>query len=491
MRLDADAEAIASASAEAPDGGASPENLAYIVYTSGSTGRPKGVMVGHREVVQLVVDTDFVHLGPGDRIAQASNASFDALTFELWGALLNGATLAGIPREVMLSPRALEDALARERITTLFLTPALFNQVVRERPDAFRTVRTLLLGGDALDPAAVRRALEAGAPERLLNAYGPTEVTTFSTWHLVEHVPDDARTVPIGRPLAHSAARVLDEGLEPVPVGVAGELYVGGDGVARGYLGRPALTAERFVPDPFSPRPGARMYRTGDRVRWREEPGAGTHALEFIGRLDGQVKIRGFRIESGEVETLLSAHPGVREARVVVREDAPGEKRLVAYVAADDGVDADTLLAHLRVRLPDYMVPSAVVAMDALPLTPVGKVDVKALPAPDADGGREHVEPRTAVERVMAEIWAEVLERSGVGATDHFFEQGGHSLLVVRLLARIHDTFGIDLSVRDVFARPTLEAMAADVERRVLEEVMEMPEIGAEQWAAAQPAAGD
>jgi hypothetical protein len=250
------------------------------------------------------------------------------------------------------------------------------------------------------------------------------------------------------------------------------------------------------------------MYRTGDRLRWRESADgrdrgdasasaraqgthARTHHLEFVGRLDGQVKIRGFRIEPGEVESLLSAHPAVREARVVVREELPGEKRLVAYVVGNGAASADDLLAHLRTRLPDYMVPGAVVVMDALPLTPAGKLDAKALPAPDPDGRRGYVEPRTPVEAVLAGIWAEVLERPGVGATDHFFDLGGHSLLVVRLLARIHATFGIDLPVRGVFARPTLEAMARDVERRVLEDVMEMPEARAEQWAATQPAAGD
>ncbi|MBW3656973.1 MAG: amino acid adenylation domain-containing protein, partial [Gemmatimonadetes bacterium] len=400
VHLDRAADVLASEPMEAPRAGATAENLAYIVYTSGSTGKPKGVMVGHRQVVQLVRETDYVQLRPGDRVAQASNAGFDALTFEAWGALLNGATLVGIPQDVLLSPPALGRTLREERITTVFLTTALVNQLANEVPDVFAPVREVLFGGQAVDADSVRRLLKAGGPRRLLHMYGPTETTTFCLYEEVEHVTDDALTVPLGHATGNQRIYLLDDALNPVPPGVPGEAYVGGGGVSRGYLDRPGLTAERFVPDPFSPVPGARMYRTGDRMRWR-----GERKLEFVGRVDEQVKIRGFRIEPGEIEAVLSAHAAVREARVLVREDAPGEKRLVAYVVG--GVEAEEVREHLRRSLPGYMVPSAFVMLKSLPLTPNGKLDVKALPAPElASAERRYVAPRTPVEEVLAGIWA-------------------------------------------------------------------------------------
>ncbi|HEV3048789.1 MAG TPA: amino acid adenylation domain-containing protein, partial [Longimicrobium sp.] len=400
--LDQAAAALASESAEAPHSGATGENLAYIVYTSGSTGKPKGVMVAHRHVVQLVVDTDYVQIRPGDRIAQASNAAFDALTFEAWGAFLNGATLVGIPRDVLLSPPALYRMLREERITTLYQTTALLNQLSRELPDVFAPLRDVLFGGQAVDADSVRRQLKAGGPERLLHMYGPTETTAWCSWEQVEDVAEDALTVSVGRATGNQRIYLLDAALNPVPVGVPGEAYVGGDGVVRGYLDRPGLTAERFVPDPFAVEPGTRMYRTGDRLRWKADG-----RLEFIGRVDEQVKIRGFRIEPGEIEAVLSAHADVREARVIVSADASGEQRLVAYVVGD--VEAEALRAHLRASLPEYMVPAAFVGLEQLPLTPNGKLDARALPAPDLASAREFVAPRTELEASVAQIWAEVL----------------------------------------------------------------------------------
>ncbi|HYR08675.1 MAG TPA: amino acid adenylation domain-containing protein, partial [Longimicrobium sp.] len=278
VHLDRSADAIASEPTEAPRSGATAENLAYIVYTSGSTGRPKGIMVGHRQVVQLVVETDYVQLRPGDRVAQASNAGFDALTFEVWGAFLNGAALVGIPQDVLLSPRALRQALREERISTIFLTTALVNQLSHEEPDIFAPVREVLFGGQAVDAESVRRLLKAGRPGRLLHMYGPTETTTFCLYEHVEHVAENALTVALGHATGNQRIYLLDGALNPVPRGVPGEAYVSGGGVSRGYLDRPGLTAERFVPDPFSGEPGARMYRTGDRMRWR-----GERKLEFVG----------------------------------------------------------------------------------------------------------------------------------------------------------------------------------------------------------------
>jgi amino acid adenylation domain-containing protein len=467
VHLDQAAGALASGSAEAPRSGATPENLAYIVYTSGSTGKPKGVMVAHRHVVQLVVETDYVRFGPGDRIAQASNSSFDALTFEAWGAFLNGATLVGIPRDVLLSPPAFAEMLREERITTLYQTTALLNQLSREQPDVFSPLREVLFGGQAADADSVRRLLKAGGPERLLHMYGPTETTAWCSWEQVQHVAEDALTVSVGRATGNQRIYLLDAALNPVPVGVPGEAYVGGDGVVRGYLDRPGLTAERFLPDPFAAEAGARMYRTGDRLRWKADG-----KLEFIGRVDEQVKVRGFRIEPGEIEAALTAHAGVHEVRVIVREDEPGEQRLVAYVVGD--ADGDALREHLRESLPEYMVPSAFVPLERIPLTPNGKLDVKALPAPEyAAEADRYVAPRTPVEEALAGIWAEVLRLERVGVEESFFELGGHSLLATRVVSRVRDVFAIELPLRALFETPTVAGLAPEVNRLVLERVEE------------------
>ncbi|HEU4561344.1 MAG TPA: amino acid adenylation domain-containing protein, partial [Longimicrobium sp.] len=459
VHLDQAAGAIASEPVEAPRSGATAENLAYIVYTSGSTGKPKGVMVAHRHVVQLVVETDYVQLRPGDRVAQASNAAFDALTFEAWGAFLNGATLVGIPRDVLLSPPALREMLREERITTLYQTTALLNQLSREQPDVFAPLREVLFGGQAVDADSVRCLLKAGGPERLLHMYGPTETTAWCSCEQVAHVAEDALTVSVGRATGNQRIYLLDAALNPVPMGVPGEAYVGGDGVVRGYLDRPGLTAERFLPDPFAAEPGARMYRTGDRLRWKADG-----RLEFIGRVDEQVKIRGFRIEPGEIEAVLSAHAEVREARVIPGVDASGENRLVAYVVGV--VEADELREHLRRSLPEYMVPAAFVGLEALPLTPNGKLDVRALPAPELGSAAEgqSVAPSTPVEEVLAGIWAEVLRLEQVGVHDHFFELGGHSLLAVRVVSRIREVFTVELPLRALFEGPTVAELAVRVE---------------------------
>jgi amino acid adenylation domain-containing protein len=447
-----DEEALDGHPATPPESGAVPESLACVIYTSGSTGTPKGVAVPHRAIVRLVRGNDYAPLGEDDRVAQLSNASFDAATWELWGALTAGAALVLVPREIVFEPSALAVLLRDRRITALILTTALFNQVARQAPGAFRGVRHLLFGGEQVDPAAVRAVLEGGAPERLLHLYGPTENTTYSTWHRVEHVEERAHTVPIGRPVAQSTAYVLGAGHRPVPPGFWGELYVGGDGVARGYLGRPALTAERFVPDPFSAEPGARLYRTGDRVRWSAEG-----ALEFGGRFDQQVKVRGFRIEPGEIEAALLGHPQVSEAAVVTREDG-GERRLVAYLVGE--VPTAELRTYLRERLPEYMLPAAFVALDELPLTPNGKLDRARLPAPEAEESA-FVAPRTPTEEAVAAAWAEVLGRERVGVHDNFFEIGGHSLLATQVVTRLRRALDRDVPLRALFEAPTVAGLAA------------------------------
>lgn len=434
-----------------------PENLAYVMYTSGSTGNPKGVCVTHRNVVRLVLNTNYVDISPSDRIAQASNSSFDAATFEIWGALLNGAAVVIVTKEIALSLGAFAAALEAHAVSILFTTTALFNMVVRQSPTMFHSLRYVLFGGEAVDPAPVRTALARG-PAHLLHVYGPTETTTFATFYPVHDVPEGAATVPIGKPIANTTAYVLDAQRQIVPIGVPGELYIGGDGVARGYFNRPDLTAERFVQDIFSQQPDARLYKTGDLCRLL----ADGH-IEFLGRLDNQVKIRGFRIELGEIEAALASHASVRSCVVIVREDRPGDKRLVAYVEPN-GTECATsdLRMYLVSRLPEYMIPSAFVFLYAMPLTPNGKIDRKALPTPEFDRAAlsvRFVAARTRIEETLARLWADVLGLEAIGIHDNFFELGGNSLLSIRLISRAANA-GLLLTVGQLFESPTIAGLA-------------------------------
>ncbi|MGH7580732.1 MAG: non-ribosomal peptide synthetase, partial [Gemmatimonadales bacterium] len=441
-------------------------DLAYVMFTSGSTGRPKGVAITHRGIVRLVCGTDFVQLTPADRVAQVSSIMFDVATWEVWGSLVNGASLVVIPREVTLSPPDLAAELRDRGITAIDVTTALFNQLARDVPDAFRTVRQVQLGGEAADPGRVREILAQAPPEHLINSYGPAECTTTATWHEIRQLDPDAVTVPIGRPIANTPAYVLDQHLEPVPVGVPGELHLGGPGLARGYFNQPGLTADRFVPSPFDPvfggEAGGRLYRTGDRVRWRADG-----ALEFLGRVDGQIKLRGHRIEPGEVEIALREHPAVRAVIVAAREDAPGSKRLVAYVVPEGTAPgSDDLRRFLHQRLPDFMVPSVFVMLETLPIAPNGKVDRGALPAPG--GGRPDLEqafvsPHDSIEEAIAGIWSLVLRVDRVGVHDDFFALGGHSLLATQVISRIVASLDVELPLRSIFEAPTVAGLAAMV----------------------------
>jgi amino acid adenylation domain-containing protein/non-ribosomal peptide synthase protein (TIGR01720 family) len=434
-------------------------SLAYIIYTSGSTGKPKGVCVPQVAVSRLVLNTDYVQLQPGHRMGHASNVSFDAATFEFWGAFLNGGTLVGIDKETTLNPDAFAHIIKQRKIDVLFVTTALFNVLSKQTPDVFSQLQYLLFGGEACDPNQVRAVLnQAGGPAHLLHVYGPTENTTFSTWYEVKDVLPGSTTVPIGYPIANSTLYVLDEQLRPVPIGVPGEIYVGGIGVADGYLNRPELTREVFLTDPFNA--SRRMYKTGDLGRLLE-----SGALEILGRMDDQVKIRGFRIELGEVETAVNQLPGIRETSVVVRSDASGNKQLVAYcekVPEQEMLPVAELKAKLKQFLPDYMVPSAIVLLDHLPITPNGKVDKRALPAPEAEdyASNAYVAPRNPTEDALAAIWCEVLGVAQVGAYDDFFELGGHSLLITKVSTRIKQQLGVELPLRTLFEVPTVAALA-------------------------------
>ncbi|MBD2005415.1 MULTISPECIES: non-ribosomal peptide synthetase [Cyanophyceae] len=461
--LDKDWQTIAQESEENPHSDVTSDSLAYVIYTSGSTGKPKGVAVTHKAVNRLVCNTNYIKLSPNDKIAQASNTSFDAATFEIWGALLNGAQLVGISRDVTLSPHEFALQLRQKGISVLFLTTALFQQIARDVPQAFSSLRYLLFGGEAVDARWVKKVLKQGAPKQLIHVYGPTEGTTFSSYYCVQDVPESATSIPIGRPIANTQIYLLDADLQPVPIGIVGELYIGGDGLAREYTNRPDITAERFIYNPFNNKSESRLYKTGDLARYLPDCN-----IEFLGRIDNQVKIRGFRIELGEIEAILNQHPAVRETVVIIREEIPGDKHLIAYIVPDQQQTPTSMMRQfLKEKLPEYMVPSAYVVLESLPLTPNGKVDRRALPAVDTlnfEMKEDYVAPRDRVEEVLVEIWAKVLGKQQIGVRDNFFELGGHSLLATQLISRIRDAFQIELSVRNLFESPTVASLARHIE---------------------------
>jgi amino acid adenylation domain-containing protein len=455
--LEEERSQIAGESVDGLELRALPENLAYVMYTSGSTGRPKGSGIPHRGVVRLVRNPNYADFGDGEVFLQFAPVSFDASTLEIWGSLLNGGMLEVMPPGTP-SFEELGEAIRKHGITMLWLTAGLFHQMVDHQRGDLKGVKQLMSGGDVLSPVHVRKFLESNREGWLLNGYGPTENTTLTCCHRMRG-PFDGSTVPIGRAVSNTQVYVLDRYGQPAPAGVAGELYTAGDGLARGYLNRAGLTAEKFVPNPFSEKGGERLYRTGDVVRYREDG-----LLEFIGRNDQQVKIRGFRVEMGEIEAALHELPGVREALVVVRQDQPGEKALVAYVVAQ-GTSGKQLRALLRQKLPEYMVPAHFVELEQLPLTANGKIDRKALPRPEtsAKEQEEEVERQTAVEEMLANIWAELLGVERAGIHDNFFELGGHSLRAMQAVSRIRQVFGVEIPVRRLFERPTIAELSQSV----------------------------
>ncbi|HSU17312.1 amino acid adenylation domain-containing protein, partial [Longimicrobium sp.] len=470
VRVDADAEAIAAGSGENPGVEAGPDGLAYVIYTSGSTGKPKGVEVTHANVVRLFDATEeWFGFGGEDVWTLFHSCAFDFSVWEIWGALLYGGRLVVVPFLTTRSPEDFHRLLVDEGVTMLSQTPSAFRQLVRADlesgvdPSALR-LRCVVFGGEALDPQSLGPWMERHGDERprLVNMYGITETTVHVTYRVITRADLERGGSPIGVPIPDLSLHVLDSRMEPVPPGVPGELFVGGAGVARGYLNRPELTAGRFVRDPFSADPAARLYRTGDRARRRADG-----ELEYLGRADQQVKIRGFRIETGEVEAVLAAHPEVSAAAVVARDEGGGERRLVAYVVAAPGTaarPASALRAHVAERLPDYMVPAAFVALDALPLTGNGKLDRRALPAPEeAEGARAadaYVAPATPAEVELAEVYREVLGVERVGVDDNYFALGGDSIRSVLVVAAARRR-GLAISIRQLHRHQTVRDLAA------------------------------
>ncbi len=471
--VDLDDDAEAPEAAPGPlDGGATGENLAYVIYTSGSTGTPKGVPVTHANVVRLFASTRaWFPFDASDVWTLFHSFAFDFSVWEIWGALLHGGRLVVVPYWVARSPEAFRDLLRAERVTVLNQTPSAFRQLIRADEAAGPgelSLRFVIFGGEALELQALRPWFDrhGDATPRLVNMYGITETTVHVTYRPIARADLDtsAGASPIGRAIPDLRLYVLDRTMQPVPAGVVGEIYVGGAGLARGYLGRPGLTAERFVADPFSERAGARLYRSGDLARYRRDG-----ELDYLGRADRQVKIRGFRVELGEIEAALARQPEIREAAVLDRVDARGETRLAAYLVprVAPGPSAPEIRRRLKGALPDYMVPAAFVVLDAFPLTPNGKVDAAALPEPDWSGGgvgSEYVAPRTPAEAAIASAWGEVLGLGRVGAFDDFFALGGHSLLAAQVVSRLRQAFAADVPLRALFEAPTVAALAERVE---------------------------
>lgn len=436
----------------------SSESLAYIMYTSGSTGMAKGVMIGQRNVVRLVKNTNYVELSAETRIIQTGAPVFDATTFEIWGPLLNGGILYLVNKEDILSASRLGKAILRNKINTLWLSAPFFNQLMQQDSEIFSGLKYLLVGGDVLTPKFINMVREKNKKLKVINGYGPTENTTFSTTYSVEK--DFQQNIPIGKPINNSTAFILDRNDRLQPVGAAGELCVGGDGVSRGYLNRPGLTSEKFINNPFG---AGFLYRTGDLVRWLPDGN-----IEFLSRMDYQVKIRGFRVEPGEIESQLLKHPEIEEA-VVLTGKEQGDKYICAYVIAnsmDHGAGSVKLKEYLTARLPDYMIPSYFVFLEKMPLTTNGKIDYRALPNPEARAAGIYAAPQDEMQEKMVEIWSSVLrvEKEKIGIDDDFFELGGHSLNSTALVSRIYKEFEINIELEDVFAHPTIRELSRCVE---------------------------
>lgn len=433
--------------------------LAYINYTSGSTGKPKGVAIPHRGVVRLVCGTNYTLLDGNQTLLQLAPISFDAATFEIWGALLHGGCCVLYPDIGFPDPKTLQKVIDDYGVTTMWLTAALFNTLIVAVPEALQRVKEIITGGEALSVPHIKKAQQLLPNTQFINGYGPTENTTFTCCYRIPNpLSDNLTSIPIGKAIANTEVFILDSNLQPVSIGETGELYIGGDGLAQGYLNRPELTAARFVPHLFSDDPTARLYKTGDEIRLLSDGN-----LEFVGRLDNQVKLRGYRIELGEIEASLIQNKLVNEAVVICREDSPGNKYLAAYVTSAENYSSivNELKDYLRSRLPEYMVPTAVVVLDKIPLTVNGKVNRQALPRPKKElSTKDIVVPQTETEKAVAQIWCEILELDRVSIEDNFFDLGGTSLLGLQLLTRIQKNIGCKIRAVKLYQYPTIKKLA-------------------------------
>jgi amino acid adenylation domain-containing protein len=452
---DSDWAKISKESQENPICSANSENIAYINYTSGSTGKPKGIETPHRGITRLLFGVSYINFNAENRFMQMAPISFDASTLEIWGALLFGAQCVLFPERVPTA-KDLREAIQKYSITTMWITSALFNSIIDTDPKALEDVSQLLTGGEALSVNHIERAIKALPSTQIINGYGPTESTTFACCYQIPPQLDNCiQSIPIGKPIGNTQIYILDSFLQPVPIGISGEIYIGGDGLARGYLNRLELTEEKFIPNPFG---SGKLYKSGDIARYKHDGN-----IEYIGRIDNQVKIRGFRIEIGEIESVLSQHPNVQSIVVTVIENIPSDKRLVAYVVAKDKSQEFDLKSFLSDRLPSYMIPTAFVFLEVMPITLNGKIDYRRLPAPDTYSSqleKNFVPPSDPTQKTLAKIWSQILGVERVGINDNFFELGGHSLLSVRLLSVIEKTFNYQIPLSSLFKISTIAEIA-------------------------------
>jgi amino acid adenylation domain-containing protein len=461
--LDDESEHLSSSpNDENPRQVAGPTNLAYVMYTSGSTGRPKGVMVEHRGIVRLVRGTNYCHFGSDEVFLQFAPSSFDASTFEIWGALLNGGRLVLMPPETS----SLEDLVRAVRqygVTTLWLTAGLFHLIVEEHPGALRSVRQLLAGGDVLSPRHSQIFLEHAPETTLINGYGPTENTTFTSCHSMRAGDAIPESIPIGKPVANTRVYILDSDMNPVPAGEIGELYAGGDGVARGYLNAPEGTSSKFLTDPFAAQPHQRMYRTGDLARWRSDG-----SIEFVGRLDNQVKVLGYRIEPAEIENVILRHGNVKQACVVTRMENGFKRLAVFFVPSSPQPTPEELRDFVASQLPQHMIPAFFVPLSSLPLSQNGKVDRSVLADLDVVSRAEPAVPsipESDLERTIAQLWQRILKVPKVGLDENFFDLGGDSLLLVAVHSNLQKILQTQIPLTDLFEFSTIRKLAQHLTR--------------------------
>jgi amino acid adenylation domain-containing protein len=442
-------------------------SLAYVIYTSGTTGKPRGVLTMHRGVTRAARNTNYIDITPGDRLLQLSNYAFDGSVFDIFAALLNGAALVILEPDDIPAVERLAGIIKREAVTVFFVTTALFNTLVDLNPDCLDNVRKILFGGERVSVEHARKALGHLGKNRLIHMYGPTETTVYASYYFIDAIEENALTIPIGKPLANTVIYILDKYINMTPIGVSGEIYIGGKGNARGYLNSPELTAERFVYRSYKSYRTHRtynskkLYKTGDLARWLPDGN-----IEFIGRMDHQVKIRGFRVELGEIESRLAAHPGIKEVAAVVTEKG-AQQYICGYFTGDEDLSSTRIREYLSGNLPHYMIPSYFVHLEKIPLTANGKLDRRALPEPETGRkpGTDYVPPNTGIEKKLVDIWSEVFTaQNSIGVDDNFFDLGGQSILAMRMTARLRETFQVEIPLSAFFREGTIRRIAQMIE---------------------------